>query len=267
ALLLATTAAAPGALAQTPAHPPIASASVVPPIAFQKRVLPNGLEVLTSLDRTTPNVTVQVWYGVGSKNDPRGRSGFAHLFEHMMFKATRDLPPESFDRLTEDVGGINNASTWDDFTNYFEVVPANHLQRLLWAEAERMGSLVVDDANFKSERDVVKEELRQRVLSQPYGRLFSLYLPGATYKVHPYPRPGSGWIEDLDAATIDDVRAFHQQYYRPDNATLIVVGNFDEAQLNAWIDQYFGPLKNPPKPIPRVDAVEPARTGPGVFEG
>lgn len=241
--------------------------SVVPPIVFNTRTLPNGLRVMTSLDRTTPNVTVQVWYGVGSKDDPAGRSGFAHLFEHMMFKATKNLPPESFDRLTEDVGGINNASTWDDFTNYFEVVPANHLQRLLWAEAERMGSLVVDEANFKSERDVVKEELRQRVLAAPYGRLFSLYLPQATYKAHPYHRPGIGSIEDLDAATIDDVRAFHAQYYRPDNAALIVVGNFDEAQLNAWIDQYFGPLTNPKTSIPRVDAVEPARTGPGVFDG
>ncbi|CAN7146835.1 pitrilysin family protein [Phenylobacterium sp. LjRoot219] len=263
ALVLATAAIPALALAQTPA----AADSAVPPIVFNKRTLPNGLRVFSSLDRTTPNVTVQVWYGVGSKDDPSGRSGFAHLFEHMMFKATRNLPAESFDRLTEDVGGVNNASTWDDFTNYFEVVPANHLQRLLWAEAERMGSLVVDEANFKSERDVVKEELRQRVLSAPYGRLFSLYLPEATYKVHPYHRPGIGSIEDLDAATIDDVRAFHQQYYRPDNAAVIVVGNFDEAQLNAWIDQYFGALKNPKTSIPRVDAVEPARTGSGVFDG
>lgn len=263
ALVLATAAVPALALAQTPP----AADSVVPPIAFNTRTLPNGLRVFTSLDRTTPNVSVQVWYGVGSKDDPSGRSGFAHLFEHMMFKATRNLPAESFDRLTEDVGGVNNASTWDDFTNYFEVVPANHLQRLLWAEAERLGSLVVDEANFKSERDVVKEELRQRVLAAPYGRLFSLYLPEATYKVHPYHRPGIGSIEDLDAATIDDVRAFHQQYYRPDNAALIIVGNFDEAQLNAWIDQYFGPLKNPKPPIPRVDAVEPARSGPGVFDG
>jgi zinc protease len=260
ALLLASVAPAPLAFAQP-------AASVVPPIVYKQRTLANGLQVYTSLDRTTPNVTVQVWYGVGSKNDPRGRSGFAHLFEHMMFKATKDLPPESFDRLTEDVGGFNNASTYDDFTNYYEVVPANHLQRLIWAEAERMGSLVVDDANFKSERDVVKEELRQRVLAQPYGRLFTLYVPEATYKVHPYHRPGIGSISDLDAATIDDVRAFHQEYYRPDNAALIVVGNFDEAQLNAWIDRYLAPLKPPKAPIRRVAATEPARTGPGVFDG
>ncbi|MGZ3376005.1 MAG: M16 family metallopeptidase [Phenylobacterium sp.] len=241
--------------------------STVPPIVYKQRTLANGLQVYESLDRSTPNVTVQVWYGVGSKNDPAGRSGFAHLFEHMMFKATKDLPAESFDRLTEDVGGLNNASTNDDFTNYYEVVPANHLQRLIWAEAERMGSLVIDEANFKSERDVVKEELRQRVLASPYGRLFALYLPQATYTTHPYHRPGIGSIEELDAATIDDVRAFHETYYRPDDAALIVVGNYDEAELNAWIDKYLAPLKNPAKAMPKVTAVEPPRTKPGVYDG
>ena len=188
------------------------------------------------------NVSVQVWYDVGSKDDPRGRSGFAHLFEHMMFKATRNLVPEQFDRLTEDVGGFNNASTNDDYTNYYEVVPANHLQRLLWAEAERMGSLVVEPGFFASERDVVKEELRSRVLAAPYGRLFYLYLPQISYDVHPYARPGIGSIEDLDAATIEDVRAFHATYYRPDNAVLVVAGNFDPAQLDRWVDQYFAPI-------------------------
>src|SRR5437899_10281723 len=156
AACLSLTLAAP-ALATAPhkaAHRTATAKSVVPPIIYKQRTLANGLQVYESLDRSTPNVTVQVWYGVGSKDDPQGRSGFAHLFEHMMFKATKDLPAESFDRLTEDVGGLNNASTYDDFTNYYEVVPANHLQRLLWAEAERMGTLVVDDANFKSERNV-----------------------------------------------------------------------------------------------------------------
>lgn len=264
AFLLATTALSGGALAQAA---PAAVRTEAPPIAYKQRTLPNGLKVFTSLDRTTPNVSVQVWYGVGSKDDPQGRSGFAHLFEHMMFKATKNLPAESIDRMTEDVGGFNNASTYDDFTNYYEVVPANHLERLLWVEAERLGSLVVDEAVFKSERDVVKEELRQRILASPYGRLFGLYLPQATYTTHPYKRPGIGSIEELDAATIDDVRAFHQAYYRPDNAALIVVGNFDEAKLNAWIDKYFGPLKRPAQPITRVTAVEPPRTTAGVFNG
>ena len=246
---------------------PAVAADAVPPIVYKERTLANGLKVYWSVDRKTPNVTVQVWYGVGSKDDPEGRSGFAHLFEHMMFKATRDMPAETIDRMTEDVGGFNNASTYDDFTNYYEVVPANHLERLLWVEAQRLGSLVVDEAVFKSERDVVKEELRQSVLSQPYGRLFYLYLPQASYSTHPYKRPGISSIEELDAATIDDVRAFHAAYYRPDNAALIVVGNFDEAQLAAWVDKYFAPLTRPAEPIKRVTAVEPPRTSAGVFNG
>ncbi len=263
ALALSSSALVAGAWAQTAPAPAAAPASAeVPPIGFKTRVLANGMKLFYSLDRTTPNVTVQVWYSVGAKDDPAGRSGFAHLFEHLMFKATRDLPAESFDRMTEDVGGFNNASTYGDFTNYYEVVPANHLERLLWAESQRMGSLVVDEASFKSERDVVKEELRLRVLSDPYGRFFRIVIPNASYTTHPYKRPGIGSIEDLDAATIDDVLAFHDTYYRPDNAALIVVGNFDEAQLNAWVDKYFAPLKTPKKPLPRVTVREPARTGP-----
>ncbi|MDP1737177.1 MAG: pitrilysin family protein [Caulobacter sp.] len=257
ALAITASAFAPGAWAQSA---PAAAAIEAPPIAFKARVLPNGMKVFWSVDRATPNVTVQVWYGVGAKDDPEGRSGFAHLFEHLMFKATRDLPSESFDRMTEDVGGFNNASTWSDFTNYYEVVPANHLERLLWAEASRMSTLVVDKGTFESERDVVKEELRLRVLSDPYGRFFRIVIPGGTYTTHPYKRPGIGSIEDLDAATIDDVLAFHATYYRPDNAALIVVGNFDEAEFNAWVDRYFGALKTPNKALPMVTVREPART-------
>ncbi|HTX49315.1 MAG TPA: pitrilysin family protein [Caulobacteraceae bacterium] len=242
-------------------------ASGAPPIAFHERTLANGLKVITSLDRSTPNVTVQVWYEVGAKNDPPGRSGFAHLFEHMMFKATRDMPPEYMDRLTEDVGGMNNAFTADDTTAFYEVIPSSQLQRLIWAEADRMSSLVVDKANFDSERQVVEEELRQRVLADPYGRFFRYLIPENTFLVHPYKRSAIGSIEDLDAATLDDVQRFHATYYRPDNAVLVVAGNFDPAQLDAWVDKYFGPLKDPAAPIPRVTAVEPPRTGPKDVTG
>ena len=259
ALALSTAALAPAPAVR--AKPPASAAAVVPPIQYKERVLPNGLHLYYSLDRSTPNVTVQVWYGVGSKDDPEGRSGFAHLFEHLMFKATKDLPAESFDRLTEDVGGFNNAFTADDTTAYYEVVPANHLERLLWAESERLGSLVVDEDDFKSERAVVEEELRQRVLGDPYGRFFRLLIPSASFQVHPYRRAGIGSIEELEAATLDDVRAFHETYYRPSNAALIVVGNFDETELNAWVDKYFGGLKNPDAPMPAVTVKEPARTG------
>lgn len=262
AAALSTTALSPLAMAESKASAPAASAIAVPPIVYKERVLPNGLKVFTSRDATTPNVTVQVWYGVGSKDDPQGRSGFAHLFEHLMFKATRNMPSETLDRLTEDVGGFNNASTWDDFTNYYEVAPANHLERLVWAEADRLKSLVIDEAVFSSERDVVKEELRQRVLADPYGRFFALSIPQQSFTTHPYQRPGIGSIEELDAATVDDVRAFHRTYYRPDNAALIIVGNFDQAQLDAMIDKYFAPIAKPTTALPKVTAVEPARTGP-----
>ena len=140
---------------------------VVPPLGFQERTLANGLRVFTARDTSTSNVTVQVWYRVGSKDDPQDRSGFAHLFEHLMFKATENFPDETFDRLTEDVGGNNNAFTSDDVTAYHETVPANHLERLIFAEADRLGSLVVNEAVFESERDVVKEEYRQGVLASP----------------------------------------------------------------------------------------------------
>ncbi|RYF93713.1 MAG: insulinase family protein, partial [Caulobacteraceae bacterium] len=260
--------AAPAGLVAAPAFAAsAASQPTAPPIRYRERVLANGLRVISSVDRTTPNVAVQVWYGVGGKDDPEGRTGFAHLFEHLMFKATRDLPPEAFDRMTEDVGGENNAFTADDMTAYHETVPAHHLERLLWAEAQRLGSLVVDEANFKSERDVVKEELRNRVLSNPYGRFQALLIPSASYTTHPYRRPVIGSIEDLDSATIDDVLNFHADYYRPDNAALIVVGNFDERAFDAWVDKYFGPIRTPAEPLRRVTVKEPARTGARTVTG
>jgi len=254
ALLLAL--ACPLAAQTGPPAAPAASAPL-PPIHYASRTLANGLRVYAVRDADSSNVSVQVWYNVGSRDDPRGRSGFAHLFEHMMFKASRNLVPEQFDRLTEDVGGHNNASTNDDFTNYFEAIPSNHLQRLLWAEAERMVNLDVNEANFKSERAVVEEELRQRVLASPYGRLFNA-VPKDSYLKHPYKRPGIGSIEELEAAALADVIAFHSTYYRPDYATLIVAGDFDQGELDRWVDAYFGPLKKPAAPIPHVTAVEPA---------
>ncbi|HYP51993.1 MAG TPA: pitrilysin family protein, partial [Pyrinomonadaceae bacterium] len=200
-----------------------------------------------------------------SKDDPEGRSGFAHLFEHMMFKGTKNMRDEQMDRLTEDVGGFNNASTWDDFTNYFEVVPSNYLETLLWAEAERMGSLNVDAKNFSTERDVVKEEFNSRVLAPPYGRLFYA-IDKLSFSVHPYKRPTIGSKEDLDAATIEDVRAFHKTFYRPDNATLVVVGDFDERQLDQWVDRYFARVPRPDAPLPRVTTKEPERTAEKRFD-
>lgn len=255
-MLLAPAWAAPSSAAPSASAASHADALQVPVVAYTERRLANGLQVIAAVDHASPTVAVQVWYHVGARDDPPGRSGFAHLFEHLMFKGTRYLKAEQFDRLTEDVGGQNNAFTSDDVTAYHEVVPSNHLQTLLWAEAERMSNLNVDEANFKSERAVVEEEYRQRVLASPYGRLFNGIAP-ASYRVHPYRRPSIGSIEDLEAAGLADVVAFHAAMYRPDNATLVVTGDFEPVQLQAWVDRYFGPLKAPADPVPRVPATEP----------
>ncbi len=232
----------------------------VAPIKYQKRVLANGLTVYSVQNKQNPTVAIQVWYKVGSKNDPPGRSGFAHLFEHIMFKATRNMKDETLDRLTEDVGGENNAFTQSDVTVYHETVPSNYLHTLLWAEADRMAGLRVTQSAFVSERAVVEEEYRSSVLAPPYGQLYNS-VDVHSFRVHPYKRPTIGSIADLDRATLADVRAFHDTFYRPDNAVLIVVGDFEQADLDNTINKYFGRIKKPTKPIPRVTAVEPARTG------
>ncbi len=253
-LAIVLVAVAPLAFAATPAKSP-----AVAPINYQHRSLANGLEVYSIENHATPTVSIQVWYRVGSKNDPEGRSGFAHLFEHIMFKSTAHMKSEMLDRLTEDVGGVNNAYTHPDRTVYYEIVPSNYLQTLLWAEGERLGSLNIDEATFKSERDVVKEEYRSRILAPSYGRL-SYAITKDSFAVHPYRRPGIGSIEELDAATVPDVTAFHATYYRPDNAVVIVAGDFDPKQLDTWVDRYLGTIPKPSTAIPRVTVQEPARS-------
>ena len=231
----------------------------MPRINFQQKTLPNGLRVLSAVDHSSPTVAIQVWYHVGSKDDPPGRSGFAHLFEHIMFKATKNMKSEMMDRLTEDVGGFNNAFTNPDVTVYYEVVPSNYLETLLWAEADRLSGLTVDEPNFKSERSVVEEEYRQSYLAPPYGMLNYL-IEQQTFTTHPYKRPTIGSIADLDAASLENVRAFHEMFYRPDNATLVVVGDFDPKQLDTWVARYLAPIPKPAIPLPRVDVKEPERT-------
>jgi len=228
---------------------------VVAPIAFTQRTLPNGLRVVIAEDHRTPTVAIDIGYDVGAKSDPAGRSGFAHLFEHLMFKGTANVKPESMDRFTEDVGGYNNAYTADDITNYYEVVPSNHLERLLWAEADRMANLTVDQPNFVTERKVVIGEYDQSILSSPYGMLYEL--ANGAFTTHPYLRGVIGNPDQLNAASLADVIAFHTTFYRPDNAVLVLVGDLDPAQANAWVDKYFGALRKPAAAIPRVTAVEP----------
>jgi zinc protease len=232
----------------------------MPQMKFRERTLSNGLRVLSVVDKSSPTVAINVWYHVGSKDDPDQRSGFAHLFEHIMFKSTKNMKAEMMDRLTEDVGGNNNAFTADDVTVYYEIVPSNYLETLLWAEADRLSGLTVDEADFHSERAVVEEEFRQSILAPPYGKFFYV-MEQKSFASHPYKRPGIGSIEDLEAATLENVKRFHATYYRPDNATLLVVGDFDPQQFDAWVDKYFGPIQKPNLPLPRVDVKEPERTG------
>ncbi len=228
----------------------------VTPLNIKQRTLPNGMKVVSLQENSSPTVAIHVWYDVGGKNDPQGRSGFAHMFEHMMFKSTKNMPNEKMDRLTEDVGGFNNASTAEDWTNYYEVVPANHLETLLWAEAERMQNLNVDETNFASERLVVQEEFRQGVLAQPYGRLYE-FINSLSYQKHPYKRGVIGNLDELSAATTKDANEFYKTFYRPDNAYLIVVGDFDQKQFDAWTDKYFSSIKTSKMAIPRVTVTEP----------
>ena len=237
----------------------------LPRMKYRLRTLPNGLTVCSVENHKSPTVAIQVWYRVGGKNDPEGKSGFAHLFEHLMFKATRNMKAEMMDRLTEEVGGANNAYTTEDRTVYFETVPSNYLETLLWAESDRMANLIVDDPNFVSERAVVEEEYRQSVLAPPYGRL-SEYVNQHSYVAHPYRRGVIGSIENLDAANLEDVRRFHTTFYRPDNAVLIVAGDFDTPTLDTWVDRYFGRIPKPSGEVARMTVQEPARTGEKRFE-
>jgi zinc protease len=232
------------------------AAPTVPPIEFTQRTLKNGLKVIAIRDTSTPNVMVSMWYEVGSKHDPAGRSGFAHLFEHILSRKTVNMPYNEINRMVDDIGGTRNASTWYDRTNYYEIVPAEYLERMLWTHAERMARPVVDKEVFETERGVVKEELRQRVLAPPYGRLFNFAVGENVYNRLPHRRPTIGSIADLDSATLEDARAFHQAYYGPDTATLIVSGNFKPAELDTLVDKYFASIRRRARPVPLAIATK-----------
>src|SRR5271168_3945811 len=235
-------------------------AQVRPPkLNYTTHTLPNGLQVVLLEDHEVPIINLQVWYHVGAKDERPGRTGFAHLFEHLMFKGSAHVAPEEHSRIIEAVGGFDNAETGDDTTNFFETFPSNYLERVLWLEADRMGSLNVDEANFKSEREVVKEERRVRIDNQPYGSLEE-DLRAAAFTVHGYHHTAIGSMADLDKATIEDVRDFFNTFYKPNNATLIVVGDFKSEEAIGWAKKYFDGIPASTKPIPRIDATEPAQT-------
>ena len=230
-----------------------AAAQEVGRITYQTYTLPNGLTVVFSEDHTTPIVTVNVWYHVGSANERPHRSGFAHLFEHMMFQGSAHVKKSEHMQLVERAGGSMNGSTTEDRTNYFETLPSNRLNLGLWLEADRMRSLAVNQTNFENQRQTVKEERRLGVDNRPYSKAFldGLTLPFDSTSCFAYAHTVIGDMADLDSAKVEDVQAFFSQYYAPNNAALTVVGDFDPAEARRLIEQYFGdiPTVNAPAPV------------------
>lgn len=204
--------------------------------------LDNGLKVILSPDQTSPTAIVAVYYNIGFRIEPKDRTGFAHLFEHMMFQGSENLGKMEFIKLVQENGGVLNGSTRFDFTNYFEIVPANKLETMLWAEADRMRGLDITQENLTNQQGVVKNEVKVNVLNQPYGGFPWLDMPQYAntnwYNAHNF----YGDLEDLDAATLEDVESFFNTYYAPNNAALAVVGDFDMAQTKKWIQEYFGDI-------------------------
>ncbi|MGZ5432124.1 MAG: M16 family metallopeptidase [Thermoanaerobaculia bacterium] len=236
---------------------PQATAQLQIPVEYHK--LDNGLRVVFSPDHTAPTVVVALYYGIGFRVEPRDRTGFAHLFEHLMFQGSQNLGKMEFIRLVQSNGGILNGSTRFDFTNYFEVVPAHTLQTVLWAEADRMRGLAITQENLKNQQEVVKNEVRVNVLNRPYGGFPWLDMPQYAntnwYNAHNF----YGDLSDLDAATLEDARTFFETYYAPNNAVLAVVGDFDPTSALAWVREYFGSIAAQPQP-PRADISEPRQT-------
>jgi zinc protease len=234
--------------------------NVVRPAKFDYTMatLQNGLQVVFLEDHSTPIVHVALWYHVGSKDEKAGRTGFAHLFEHLMFKGSRNVRPDQHPSWITSVGGQANAFTDEDATVYWQTVPAQYLPLVLWLEADRMASLDVSEAKFKTEREVVQEERRMRYENQPFGRLPEIIYDKA-FKVHPYKHQTIGSMQDLEAASITDVRAFHSTYYVPNNATLVIVGDFDTKAARSHVDQYLGKVPGG-KPVPRDIPKEPPHT-------
>ena len=247
------------AAAQRPPAKPAGATTDTIKIPYEAYTLANGLTVILSVDHTTPTVAVNIWYHVGSKNEVPGRTGFAHLFEHVMFTGSGHVPYGLQDKLTEGVGGSNNGTTSNDRTTYYETVPSNYLESALWIESDRMGFLLdtLDIAKLNAQRDIVKNERRQGVDNQPYG-LANEILSHATYpESHPYSWDVIGSMSDLSAASEEDVKNFFRLYYAPNNAFLAIAGDFEPAQAKAWVAKYFTDVPRG-KPVTRPN-VNPVR--------
>jgi predicted Zn-dependent peptidase len=253
------TAAVVAATVLSTATQPSLAAVRPPKLQYEISTLPNGLTLVTSEDHSTPIVHLNLTYHVGSKNEKPGKTGFAHLFEHLMFKGSKNVLPEAHTSYVASVGGQSNAYTTEDETVFWETVPSQYLPMILWLEADRMATLRVDKDTFTNEREVVKEERRMRVDNQPYGALNQIIYDQA-FSSHPYKHPTIGSMADLEAASIDDVRAFYQTYYVPSNATLTLVGDFDTTQAVSLVTQYLGRVPKAEREVPRDIPKEPPQT-------
>src|SRR6266849_5166865 len=227
------------------------SAAVRPTkLQYEMATLQNGLTVVLEEDHSTPIVHLQLWYHVGSKNEKPGRTGFAHLFEHLMFKGSKNVEPEAHTSYISSVGGQSNAYTNDDETVFWETVPSQYLPLTLWLEADRMATLRIDKDTFVNEREVVKEERRMRVDNQPFGRLNEIIYDQA-FTTHPYKHQTIGSMKDLDSASVEDVRDFYHTFYVPANATLVLVGDFESTQALQLVNNYVGRVPKALRDVPR----------------
>jgi len=224
-------------------------------IKYDEFELDNGMRVILSEDKSVPIVAVNLWYYVGSAHEEDGRSGFAHLFEHMMGQGSENVAKREHGDLIQEAGGNQNATTNQDRTLYFEILPANNLELALWLEADRMRALAVTSENFENQRNAVKEERLMRIDNQPYGAAF-LTLDTLSYDFKPYGHTVIGRMVDLDAAEVGDAQRFFDQYYNPNNAVLVIVGDLDKKKTKKWIEKYFGEIPRG-EDIPAISGVEP----------
>jgi zinc protease len=237
----------------------LSAASRPPKLQYEIATLPNGLTVVLEEDHSTPIVHLQLTYHVGSKNEKPGRTGFAHVFEHLMFKGSKNVESEGHTSMIAAIGGQSNAFTTDDETVFWETAPSQYLPLILWLEADRMATLRINKDTFTNEREVVKEERRLRIDNQPYGRLNEIIYE-QTFTTHPYKHATIGSMVDLEAATVDDVRDFYRTFYVPENATLTLVGDIDSVQALQLAGQYLGRVPKAAKPVPRDIPKEPPQT-------
>src|SRR5215203_3955485 len=244
-------------LSLSPAANAQKSSGLKVPVTYYK--LPNGLRVVISPEKSAPLVTVAVYYGIGFRIEPKDRTGFAHLFEHLMFQGSKNMGKMEYIRLVQSNGGVLNGSTRFDFTNYFAVVPSHKLETLLWAESDRMKGLDITQANLANQQGVVGNEVKVNVLNQPYGTFPWIDLPMAAFTNWYNSHNFYGDLKDIEAATLTDAKTFFDKYYSPQNAVLVVTGDFEEAQAKPWVTKYFANIPSE-KPDAIADLSEPKQT-------